>query len=396
MALVTDNFNNMLTQSGSERPKIAYVNESDPRDKRSWSGIHHFMARALQRHCGPVSFIAPLFSKMMKYGQFLNDQSQRILNKKYDYTHSTLLSRSYGSIIERRILGHHFDLIFAPEASTEIASLETNIPIIYLSDVTFALINEYYSSFSNFLPISVWEGNRIERLAIKKARRLLYPTEWAAKSAIRDYHADTSKIHVIPFGANLAEVPPREQVLGRTQSDHCRLLFLGVEWERKGGELAFETMLRLQELGIEVELIVCGCTPPDKFRHNKMVVIPFLDKNDAKNSKRLDDLFFTADILLLPGREEAFGIVFCEAAAFGLPVVTSDTGGVSEVVKPGENGILLPRNARAEDYAKEISRIYRDQQTYSALVYKSRSAFESRLNWDAWGLEVKKVIAEIL
>ena len=54
--------------------------------------------------------------------------------------------------------------------------------------------------------------------------------------------------------------------------------------------------------------------------------------------------------MFMPTRADCTPISFCEAASYGLPVISTDTGGVAAVVEPGETGILLPLNASAEQY----------------------------------------------
>lgn len=354
------------------------------------------MAQALQKHCGDVYYLGPVRSKMEIFGKFLNKASRVFLNKRYNYTHSVFLAKQYARIIEHKIAGERFDLIFAPSASTAVAFVNTDIPVAYLSGTTFRLLNNYYPYFCNLLETSIRQGNFIEGLAIKKASLVLYASEWAAQSAVDDYGADKTKTHVLPFGANLDEVYPREEVLKKRRTDQCRLLFLGVDWQRKGGDIAFETLLKLEELGIRARLIVCGCKPPKGFSHERMKVIPFLDKNDDEQRKRLMDLLFTSDFLLLPTRSECFGIVFCEANAFGLPVITTDTGGVSGAIEQNKNGLMLPLGAGGLEYAKLIQELYQDEPRYRELVRSSRAAYEERLNWDAWGIEVNKLISETL
>jgi glycosyltransferase involved in cell wall biosynthesis len=174
------------------------------------------------------------------------------------------------------------------------------------------------------------------------------------------------------------------------------LLFLGVEWQRKGGDITFETLLKLEEIGIPAELVVCGCTPPKEFSHERMRVIPFLNKNDESQRKELERLLMMSNFLLLPTRSDCVPMVLAEANAFGLPVITTNTGGVPEVVREGENGFLLPLDARGDAYAEVIAKAYRDDQYYSELVRASRAAFDNRLNWDAWGVSVKNILAELL
>src|SRR5436190_335365 len=81
--------------------------------------------------------------------------------------------------------------------------------------------------------------------------------------------------------------------------------------------------------------------------------------------RQLEKLFETSDFLLLPTRSECYGMVFCEASAYGLPSITTDTGGISGAVKDGENGFMLPLSARGQEYAEAIAKVYLDDQLYS-------------------------------
>lgn len=382
-------------ETGKKRLKIAFITSYDPEDKNSWSGTIYQIIQALQS-CGDLYYIGPVKTRVRFIPRLFNYLAH-LMGKNYAYVHNNRISKAYARKIERELSEGSFDLIFAPSASAEIAHLETDLPIVYLSDTTFSLINEYYNDyFSNLLNISKKEADFIERSAIRKADLLVYPSEWVANSAVNEYGADESNVFVVPFGANLAEIPSENIVLQRKKSDKCRLLFLGVEWERKGGKIAFETLLELEKLGIEAELTVCGCTPPPEFSHKNMMVIPFLDKTDHVQRKELDGLFLKSDFLLLPTRNEAYGIVFCEASAFGLPAITTNTGGVSGVISNDKNGFMLSMDAKAIDYAELIRDIYIDDNRYYKLVKSSRETFDEKLNWDIWAKEVCKLINEFL
>src|SRR5207248_1252497 len=133
-----------------------------------------------------------------------------------------------------------------------------------------------------------------------------------------------------------------------------------------------------------------------EFAHESMTVIPYLNRKDEQQRREMEKLFETCDFLFLPTRGEAYGMVFCEASSYGLPSITTDTGGVGGAVSEGENGFKLPFEARGAEYAELIARVYRDDQRYAELVQSSRAAFENRLNWDAWGMSVTKLIFEML
>lgn len=382
---------------GKNRLKIAFLTATNAKDKKSRSGTLYYMGKALQKHCGDVYYLGPLDTRVEKLVQRLSHLSVKLFGKNYAHEHSILLSQRYGNMVKGKLQDESFDLIFAPVASTELAFLETEIPIIYSADATFALINDYYPDyFSHLLGVSMKEGDYIEKAAISKADLLLYPSWWAAHSAIEDYDADKSKVKVVPFGANMDNIPSTEIVLSKKKSEVCKLLFLGVDWERKGGKIAFKTLLELDKLGVEAELTICGCVPPEEFKHDRMKVIPFLDKNDAVQSKELYDLLFENHFLLLPTRSEAYGVVFCEANAFGMPALTTDTGGIPSVIDQGINGFMLSLDATGEDYAKLIKDIYDDDEKYYGLMQSSRKTFDEKLNWDSWGNTVCKLINEIL
>ncbi|TMC80116.1 MAG: glycosyltransferase family 4 protein, partial [Chloroflexi bacterium] len=112
-----------------------------------------------------------------------------------------------------------------------------------------------------------------------------------------------------------------------------RLLVSIMPWmARKFILYLLEQILKLEELGIQAELTVCGCIPPDRFSHERMSVIPFLNRGDEAQRRQLENLFETSDFLFLPTRGETYGMVFCEASSFGLPSITTNTGGVSGAV----------------------------------------------------------------
>ncbi len=381
---------------GNGRLQIGFVTSIDPMDRRSWSGTYYFMVRALQRHCGDVHCLGPVGSLARKAGQALWVASWLLFRRNYLYTHSPLLAKRYARLLEHRISQRNLDLLFAPAAAPEIAFLNVSLPIVYTADATFAVLRDYYPRFSRVLRFSAREADDVDRLAVRRADLLVYPSQWAACSAVRDYQGDESKIHVIPYGANIEDVPDPETIRHDGGSDECRLLFVGVKWARKGGDIAVETLIRLREMGIRAQLTICGCVPPGGLRVPGLQVIPFLDKNDPAQRKRLTELYLTSHFFLLPSRSECYGVAFCEANAFGLPIITTRTGGVPEIVEEGKNGFMLPMSARGPEYADLISRIWRDPGCYLKLVRSSRSAFEERLNWDAWAGALGKLLPRAL
>lgn len=111
--------------------------------------------------------------------------------------------------------------------------------------------------------------------------------------------------------------------------------------------------------------------------------------------QKLQDLFFDASFFVFPTRAECYGIVICEANAFGLPVITTDQCGVSTIIRDGQNGYKLPLSASGSEYATLIAEIFGDQRRYKRLVLSSRAEYDTRLNWDTWAEKLHAVFLSL-
>ena len=382
------------------RHRIAFLTSETAQDKRSYSGSLYYMGRALEQYCGEVTYLDRVLSWEKRYiGRLMHETARRALGKNIAYDRLLFVARRQSAVAARRLQAQPFDVIIAPNCVPEIAFLRTNIPILLPLDVTFRLQRDYYPLYSRLLASSARQAEAVEAAAFQNAALLLFSSSWAARSAIEDYGIDQSKVRAHFFGANLDHIPAREQALARLlrarQNCICRLLFIGIGWERKGGDTAYETLRALEALGIATELIVCGSTPPPDVAHERMKVIPYLDKNDERQAREIEKLYAQSDFLLLPTRADCAPNVFKEANAFGLPAITAATGGVADIVRDGENGYALPYEARGDAYALLIADLWRDESRYHQLAQSSRAAYDERLSWDAWAKAVREMLHEI-
>jgi glycosyltransferase involved in cell wall biosynthesis len=372
--------------------RIAFFASADPRDRAAQSGSLYYMMRALERHVEEIQLCNPITSLEKRAGRLADAASRRLFRKRIAYDHLRLVARKHGRIGSERLGRRSVDAVLAVMNPVDVACLQMDVPIVLVLDATFALQHDYYPQFTNLWTWSVRQAELVEQAACLNANSLVCSSRWAAQSAIHDYRVERRKVHVIPYGANLDTVPSNETVLQKKPSPTCRLLFVGIGWEEKGGGIAFETLVELENIGVEAELVICGSSPPCGVSHEKMTVVPFLDKNDHRQCEELHRLYAQSDFLILPTRREAFGHVFCEASAFGLPSITSSTGAVPEVVRNGENGYVLPYDATGADFARLIANVYRDRERYRTLVASSRAAYEARMNWDVWAASLAQVL----
>jgi len=366
--------------------RIGVVLSRDPENKHSWSGTPFYMVRALRKHGVDVRWIGPKTPPPLLRAKVVNRLMKTLGRGTFDYYHSKMFAKSYVRSLRKEYQSEGLvDCILAPAASTEIARMNFECPIVYTSDITLPLVRDYYADYFGIAYWSIRQGEALEAEAIRKSRLSLFPSQWAATSAIRDYMAEPDRVAVLPYGANLDEVPPREQILNKARNKVCKLLFVGVDWVRKGGSIALETLEELRKIGVESHLTVVGCIPPiPASKYANVTVIPVLDKTDPGQYKQLEQLYLAHDFFLLPTRAEAYGIVFCEASAFGLPSLTTATGGVSGVIRHGINGYLCDVQSGGIEYARIIADVFLDRRKYESLMISSRDEYDHRLNWDVW------------
>jgi glycosyltransferase involved in cell wall biosynthesis len=372
--------------------KVGFLSSQNYLDKNTFSGTLYYMHRALRAiEIQVIDLGEP--RKPSRWRNFLNRVFKNGDAPKVGSPRYMAESTKFASKIKKQLRQTPCDVIFAPVAKRELNFIETNIPIISLSDATFILFeNNYQINLDK--EEREWESKQ-ESIAISKASKLVYSSEWAANSAISDYQADAAKIEVIPFGANLDEPPLATEVVSQKQTSSCRLLFIGRDWSRKGGDIAFQTLTCLNERGVNAELVVVGATPPPEIKHEKLRVIPYLNKNVPQQRKQLDELFLKSNFFIFPTRADCSPIVICEANAFGLPVFTTDVGGIPTIIKNGRNGYMLPLSASGEDYANLIVEKFSDRGVYENLVRSSREEYDRRLNWNKWAESLHQVILSI-
>ena len=363
--------------------RILLLTPGDPFNHRSWSGTLYSITTTIQKLGHEVLWHGkiPRGSLLLRLKIILYNLFTR---EKYRWKHSIEHSKRIGKIITARIENINYDLILVIAASTESAFVNINVPIIYISDATFDSMVNYESSFSNISSRSIEEGNYLEKKILQRSTFILYPSDWPINSAIQYYGVPKHKIIKAKFGPNLTKIPKSSELNGvHPKQNILRLLFIAVKWNSKGGPIAIETLKELNERGINTELTVVGCKPQEK-NCSGLKIIPFLDKSNYQDLQSLYNLYNSIHFFILPTRNEAVGIVFSESAAFGLPCIASNTGGIPDYIEDNITGRLLELSANGKDYADVIASIWNDEVQYRNMKIAARNKYEQELNWNNW------------
>jgi len=175
---------------------------------------------------------------------------------------------------------------------------------------------------------------RLNQLCYRRAAQLVTWSAWAKNSLVNDYGVPAEKITVIPPGVNAAEWQnPTPRV---NQEGPVRILFVGGNLSRKGGDLLLQAFhaLRQEAANLELHLVTRDSVPPEPNL--------FVYQNLQPNSPALKQLYHESDIFCLPTQGDFLPMVLSEAGAAGLPVVSTRLAAIPEVVQEGETGLLTP------------------------------------------------------
>lgn len=249
--------------------------------------------------------------------------------------HAGLLARK--RLRQRR--GNAFDVLWFDRQPTAYASvgLMRRVPSIVAIDCTQACVRRSMSSALS--RATLMPGVRRDGAVFDAASLIVSTSAWAARTVGELYPGCRTPIMVIPQPVNIAafdEAWAGERAARACQGGNVRALFVGGEFDRKGG---FDLLRAWRRGGFAARAhldLVTDWPLPAALPAGVAV-----HRGVAAYSERWRELWRAADLFVLPTRHEAFGMVFQEAAAAGLPRIGTRENAIPELIRHGEDGLLV-------------------------------------------------------
>ena len=388
--------------------QMAYVTTYDVFDRSTWPstqvglcGAGYYLAKNLETQSILLDYVGPLKEKSFSLISRLKwHYYHKLFKKDYFPFLEPLVLTEYASQISKKICNSNFDVALCPENAIPIAYLECKQPIVFWTDAPLAASINFYSWLSNLCNETKQSIYAMEKSALDRCKLIIFLSDWAAQVAVKTYAIAPSKIRVVPWGANIDCTRTNEDVNSIVESratNPCKLLFVGVEWFRKGGDIALEVAKELNKIGLPTELLVVGCEPitseplPSFVKH-----IGFIDKYTDKGLNKMNKLFSKSHFLIMPSRADFSPHVLIEANSFGLPCITTNVGGIPTIIKNGLNGKIFSMNASTSEYCNYIAEVIADYSEYKRLAKSSFNEYQSRLNWSVAGKTAKRLIMDVV
>jgi glycosyltransferase involved in cell wall biosynthesis len=206
-----------------------------------------------------------------------------------------------------------------------------------------------------------------EQLLVRRVTLFTPRSRWAA-DGLRAMGVQDNRIAVLPPGVDLDQWKPAgRDVTG--EAGPLRLLFVGGDFRRKGGDLLVDL----------VSGPLAGRCELDIVTRDPVELRPGIRVHRAEaNSPALRALYAQADVFVLPTRAECFGIATVEAMASGLPAIMSNVGGAEDIVEPGRTGWLIQPSET--DLLAAIEAALSDRCRLRAMGVQARQVAEQRFD----------------
>lgn len=226
----------------------------------------------------------------------------------------------------------------------------------------------------------IWEKRQLEQDEYIHSCSGLFTMGHWLRNWLIEQGVPAEKIHAVGGGANV-----NTELILPTHKDHNKILFIGKDFKRKGGHITYEAFKLLRGKGHNVELYVIG-PKTDPIEHpingyHFIGQIPFSEEAKYYNM---------CDLFCMPSYFEAYGLVFVEALAFGLPCIGRNCYEMPYFIEDGNTGLLL-RHDDAEELADLMMRILNDD-SFAEHVMNKRKWYINNYSWDSVARRIAQVI----
>ena len=362
----------MSRPTAARKPlRIGLLTHHNPYDRRAFSGTVYFAAKALEQNPDVALSILGPHRPPHPLDRLLRRKSPRI----------TLNDVSLDGLdaVVGLVASHLLDPLLAQAP---------DIPVIHVTDATPAFLRDVYGWN---VPL---EADASETRVAAKASATVYSSEVMANRAAADLGLPGFRPGVVPFGVNidtLPKAPARKPSLNK-----LHLLFVGLDWQRKGGDIAVAALNRLRAAGVDAHLTIVGRCPPAVLQNPAVTYLGFLNKNRTRDAARLNALYARSHLLVLPSRGDCTPMVVTEAMAFGTPVIGSDVGGIGAMIGGAGAGRVMAPDATPEDWFRAICDCTANIEAYRMMSDAAFDRTRTTLSWTRWADGIERTAREIV
>ncbi len=297
----------------------------------------------------------------------------------------------------------NFDIInthtyrFSNNEFTAFAQLRNKIPFVYTGHDKLKL------DYMNF-PLRAWDNLyrfSIGRAIFNQASRLIGANKEYMNDYIQLFNIPPNKIKVVPLGLDydkFASLPPAKDLRELLGNPQKIVLYIGRFIDYKRPDMVVQAFKKVLDKYNDTFLIMLGKDYGLMSECKRLVSEYHLEKRviffeDAPESLKFQALSI-ADVCVVPSDYESFGIVALEAQAAGVPVVANNCGGLKDLVKNGETGLVLEKRT-SDEIAEKVLTILQNDNLRASMKSNSK-AFAKGFSWRSVASQLSDIYTEVL
>lgn len=243
------------------------------------------------------------------------------------------------------------------------------VPFVIYLDTTQAMSSRHWPAWVPLTRAERRAWTALERATYHRAAHVFTASAATARSVVEDYGVPARRVTVAGAGANFHPLPTMGP---RTRAPE--VLFMGREWQRKGGPELLEAFRRVRDVVPAARLTIVGTTEPAPEPGVRVL-------GTVRDRAELAALLSASAVFCVPSRFCPFTSSLMEAMAHGLPCVSTRTAGVPELVLEGETGLLVDPGDPAA-LAAALLVLLGDPDAADRMGRAGRTRVERDLTWD--------------
>lgn len=361
-----------VSSTSPRRLRIALTADGPPAEQRTNSGVARGMLEALQAHPA-VESVVPIdagFRGALKVLVALHAIMPSEAGWRLKYSQGRGAVRMRSRVVTKQLDRIHTDI----DIVLLIRGLFEPLPYPYVSfiDSTVALAQAGWPPMAPSSRSLSWSV-AADRAQLRGAEHVFTAGQHVAEHVIADYGLPPERVTAIGGGLNfpLAALPPWAPARRPT------ILFVGHDFERKGGDVLIEAFHRVRRTIPDARLQLVGRGVP--VRTGDSAITAF---GEVTNRDELSELYRGATALCLPARFEPYGLVLLEAMAHGVPCVGTRVGAIPEILQEGQLGLLVAAED-ASGLADALLELIRDPALQQHLSVQGRREVAANGTWAA-------------
>jgi glycosyltransferase involved in cell wall biosynthesis len=305
-----------------------------------------------------VGVVSPELSRRDRYVNYARSfypgvskwRSKAVFNRRF--------AAKQAESVQRSLQAHQgtFDVILQFQTLCAPGFDRGGVPYAIYTDNTMALTQRLYPAWA---PISARAADwwmQYEASIFRDAAAVFTYSEFARRSVVEDYGCQADSVYAVGAGAN--------QLLDSvSEKDYTapRAVFVGFEFERKGGSILLEAWPTVRERVPDAQLAIAG--PPQRPSKTLPPGVTWVGRADRST---LGALYESASVFVMPSLFEPWGHVFVEAMGHGLPCIGTRCCAMPEIIEDGVTGLLVESH-EPEPLADALIELFADPTKTAAM-----------------------------